>query len=782
MLKSLRTMLKRDKERFRIPRSVQDMVPVKRIWPDGIWMISDGKYSRCWKFSDINYDIASTEDKKDMFLDYSALLNSLDSNATTKITVCNRRINRRLFEDSVLLPMQEDGFNRYRKEYNDMLLSKVTDINDNIVRERYITITVEAQDIKEARSYFSRVSTDLNTHFARLSSECEEISSVERLRIFHDFYRAGEEVYFSADLKDMMRKGQSFKDKVCPDTLEFRRDYFAMGERYGRVLFLKSYASYIKDDFIMNLAGLNRNLMVSIDIMPVSTDEAVREVENRLLGVETNATNWQRRQNEANNYSASLPYDIEQQRNELKDFLNDLTTRDQRMMFGLVTLVQTADSLEELESDTKALMSIARQNLCDLAILKYQQADGVNTALPYGHIRIDAVRTLTTESAAVLMPFKAQEIMDEGGAYCGTNAMSGNLIIVDRKRLINGNGFILGVSGSGKSLFAKREAIHLLLGTNDEIIIADPQNEYLNLIGAFKGAYINLAPTSVNHINALDLALGYGDAENPLIAKTEFVLSFIEQVLGNGKLTAIDRSIIDRCLTSIYKDYLESNYTIQPPTLVDLYNELKLQEEPQAKQLALAIEMVARGNLNMFAHATNVNIHNRLIGFGIRDLGKQLRTPGMLVMTDAIRNRVARNREKGIRTHVFIDEMHIFFANELSAQFFSESWKQFRKDGALATGITQNVEDCLQSVTARTMLANSEYLVLLNQAPTDKYELAKLLNISDNQLSHITNVGFGRGLIKCGNSLVPFADSFPRDTELYRLITTKPGEIQEILA
>ena len=579
-----------------------------------------------------------------------------------------------------------------------------------------------------------------------------------------------------------MKRGHNLKDTICPDSLEFHRDYFKMGSQYGRVLFLKDYASYIKDSMILELTDLNRRMMLSIDMIPVPTDEAVREVENKLLGVETNITNWQRKQNQNNNFSAVIPYDLEQQRKEAKEFLDDLTTRDQRMMFGLVTIVHTAKNKKQLDRDTETLQSIARKHLCQLTVLKYQQMDGLNTALPYGLRKINALRTLTTESMAVLMPFRAHEIMDVGGTYCGMNAISHNLIIANRKNLINGNGFILGVSGSGKSFFTKREIVSLFLGTNDEIIIADPQNEYTPLVNALGGAAINLSPTSPNHINAMDLALGYGDSENPLIAKSEFVLSFIEQIMGGtGKLEAVDKSIIDRCLTNIYAEYLSSNYTIQPPTLSDLYAELKKQKEKQAKVLALAIEMIAQGNLNMFAHQTNVDVHNRLIAYGIRDLGKQLRTPGMLVMTDAIRNRVARNRERGIRTHVILDEMHIFFANDLSAQFFAESWKQFRKDGALATGITQNVEDCLKSLTARTMLANSEYLVMLNQAPTDRIELAKLLHISDNQLSYITNVGFGKGLLKCGNSIVPFVDNFPKNTRLYQLMSTKPGEIQEIL-
>ena len=781
MIKALSRILKQDRERMNIPRSVQQVIPVKRIWLDGIWLVGN-KYSKCWRFTDINYAIASKDDKTSMFLDYSELLNALDSNATTKITVCNKRMNKQAFEESILLPLQGDQYDGYRKEYNDMLLDKVTDVSNSIVQERYVTVSVAVKDIDEARSYFNRVGADLSSHLSQLSSFCEELDSVERFRIFHDFFRAGEEVSFSMNLKQMIRQGRSFRDYICPDTFEFSKDCFKMGKTHGRVLFLKDYASYIKDSLVAELCELNRNLFFSIDIIPIPTDEAVREVENKLLGVETNITNWQRKQNQNNNCSAVIPYVLEQQRMDAKEFLDALTTREQRMMFGLVTIVHTAKNKKQLDRDTETLQSIARKHLCQLTVLKYQQMDGLNTALPYGLRKINALRTLTTESMAVLMPFRAHEIMDVGGTYCGMNAISHNLIIANRKNLINGNGFILGVSGSGKSFFTKREIVSLFLGTNDEIIIADPQNEYTPLVNALGGAAINLSPTSPNHINAMDLALGYGDSENPLIAKSEFVLSFIEQIMGGtGKLEAVDKSIIDRCLTNIYAEYLSSNYTIQPPTLSDLYAELKKQKEKQAKVLALAIEMIAQGNLNMFAHQTNVDVHNRLIAYGIRDLGKQLRTPGMLVMTDAIRNRVARNRERGIRTHVILDEMHIFFANDLSAQFFAESWKQFRKDGALATGITQNVEDCLKSLTARTMLANSEYLVMLNQAPTDRIELAKLLHISDNQLSYITNVGFGKGLLKCGNSIVPFVDNFPKNTRLYQLMSTKPGEIQEIL-
>ena len=774
-------LFKQDTDRMNIPKSVQECIPIKKIWTDGIWFM-DGKYSKCWRFEDINYAIASKEDKTSMFLDYSALLNSFDSNATTKITICNRQINKEDFENSILLPYQDDGFDHYRKEYNDMLMDKVTEVSNSIVQERYITVSIAAKDIEEARSYFNRTGAEFSTYFGQLSSSCEPLDSIERLRIFHDFYRAGEETQFVIDLKNMIKQGRSFRDYICPDSFEFKSDHFKMGERYGRVLYLKDYANYIKDSMISELCSLNRNLFLSIDVIPVPTDKAVREVENRLLGVETNIANYTRKQTQNNNFNAVIPYDMEVQRREAKEFLDDLVSRDQRMMFGLVTIVHTADNKKQLDTDTKRLITTAGKYLCQLATLKFQQAEGLNTALPAGMKYINAMRTLTTESLAVLSPWCAQEIMHPGGIYCGVNAITGNLIIVDRKSLINGNGFILGVSGSGKSLFAKLYVIALFLSTNDEILILDPQNEYAKLVRALCGdkAAIDFSPTSPHHINALDLAHGYGDNGNPIIAKSEFTISLIEQVIGKDKLDAGDKSIIDDCLSIIYEKYLASNYTIEPPTLVDLYNALKKYPAEQAENLALAIRMIATGNLNMFAHQTNVDVNSRVISYGIRDLGSQLRGPGMIVLTDAIRNRVARNRARGIRTHVIMDEMHIFFANDLSAQFFAESWKQFRKDGALATGITQNVEDCLHHITGRTMLANSEYLVMLNQASTDRAELAKLLNISNEQLSYITNVGYGKGLLKCGSSIVPFINNFPKNS-IYDLISTKPGEVQTVL-
>lgn len=776
MIKTLQSTLKQDREWLAVPRSVQDSIPIKRIWPEGIFQ-QGSKFSKTIKFSDINYAIAAKEDKTAMFLGYSELLNALDCGSATKITINNKRLNRQDFADKMLLPFQGDTLDSYRNEYNAMLTEKVSGAVNSVVQERYITLSVHKKNIEEARVFFSRAVNDVRSKLNHLDSHCKELDAEARLRVLHDFYRPGEETEFAFDLKAAMHKGHSYKDIICPDSLEFKKDHFVMGDKYGRVLFLKEYASYIKDSMLNELCGLDRNLMLSIDIIPVPTDEAVREMQNRLLGVETNVTNWQRRQNSNNNFSAVVPYDLEQQRRETREMLDDLTTRDQRMLFAVVTLVHLADSKEQLDSDTETLQSIARKHLCQLGTLNWQQLDGLITALPLGLRRIDALRTLTTEALAVLMPFKAQEIHDKGGVYYGQNVISKNLIMANRRELLNGNGFVLGVSGSGKSFTAKREIVNIALSTNDDIIVIDPESEYGPLIEGLGGEVINISAASPNHINALDMEQGYGDGENPVVLKSEFLLSLCEQLVGAGKLTAKEKSLIDRCTAQVYRDYIRHDYCGRLPTLQDFHAGLLNQPEAEAKDVALAIELFTEGSLNTFAKPTNVDTNSRIICYDIRDLGKQLLPVGMLVVLDSVFNRVIRNRKLGRNTWIYIDEIYLLFQHEYSANFLFTLWKRVRKYGACATGLTQNVDDLLQSHTARTMLANSEFLVMLNQAATDRVELARLLNISDNQLSYITNVDFGHGLLKCGSAIVPFADSFPQHTRLFKLMTTRPKDI-----
>ena len=503
------------------------------------------------------------------------------------------------------------------------------------------------------------------------------------------------------------------------------------------------------------------------------------------MAVESDITRWQQRQNHHNNFSANIPYDLEQMRKETREFLDDLTARDQRMMYALVTLTHLADNEEQLEQDTEALSAIGRSHGCQFAIMKHQQEDALNTVLPYGLRRIDAMRTLTTESTAVLLPFKTQEIMDTGGLYYGVNAVSRNLIICNRDAMLNGHGLYMGVSGSGKSMMAKQEIGFVGLNTNHDIIVVDPEREYGPLIRALGGEVITISASNGSYVNALDISKEYGDGRNPLVLKSEFIMSLCEQLMGAGEIGAKEKSIIDRCTANIYRKYIRK-YEGEPPTLKDLYDDLMRQKEPVAHEIALALELFTTGSLNVFAHQTNIDTRNRIICYDIQDLGENLKPIGLLVMLDSILNRVIRNRQQGRYTHVYIDEIYLFFAspgvggksaiNNYSSEFLYKCWKRFRKYYATLTGITQNVEECLLSDTARLMFANSEFLVLLNQAPTDRAELAKLLDASDAQMDYVSDAPAGHGLIKVGSCLVPFINELPRDTELYRLMTTKPNE------
>lgn len=766
MIKSFSKLKKQNKEEFRIPKTTQDVIPVDTVYKDGIFKIGN-RYTKSYRFLDINYAIASKEEKTGLFLDYGDLLNSFDSSVMVKITVNNHKIDLHKFKEDILIPFKEDGLDEYRKEYNEMLLDKLKE-SDDIVQEKYLTLTVFKNNVEEARSYFSRIGTELSSHFAKFGSKCIELNLEERLKILHDFYRS-DESEFNFDMKDNMRKGHSFKDLICPLAPEFKHKYFKLDDKYGRVLYLSNYPRFIKDSIVSELCNLNKNMMYSMDLISIPTDEAVKEIERKLLGVNTNITNWQRRQNANNNFSAIIPYDMEMQREECKEFLDDLTIRDQRMMLCNITIVHLADSKEELDNDTELLKSVARKFMCDLSILYFssRQLDGLCTVLPIGLNRLNIIRTLLTESASVFIPFRAQEIADKGGIWYGQNAITNNPIFCNKECLQNPNAFVLGVPGSGKSFLTKEEIEFIIMRTDDDILICDPENEYSNIIRKFGGEVIEISAGSKDHINAMDMKDGYGDSGDPVRDKSQFIMSLIEQVSRKG-IDDLERSIIDRCVRETYMEF-------ERPTLKTLRAKLLEQQEKEAKALALKLEIFTDGSLDAFAHETNVDVDNRIVSYNIFKLGKQLKTMGLLVITDAMINRVNENFIKGKKTHIFIDEFHVVFENEQSAAFFNSAWRQFRKRDAYPTGITQNVEYLLDSVEASTMLSNSEFVVMLNQAYQDREKLGRLLNISDEQMSYITNAQSGCGLIKYGGILVPFVNKMPKGL-LYDLNTTKPSD------
>ena len=768
-MKAIKQVMKKDQEPYRVPKRVQDVIPIKCMWSDGIFLVGT-RYSKTFKFTDINYMVASQEAQKKLFLAYAALINSLDCGATTKITLNNRHLNRKNFADTVLMKLKNDYLDYYRMEYNDVIMSKATGGN-GIIQEKYVTVSVCKKNIEDARAYFARVGAELTARFAALGAKVTEMDATEKLRVLHDFYRSGEEVYFRFDAQDMMRKGHDFRDYICPDSIEKHSDYLMLGGKYARVIYLKDYASFISDQLVTKLTDQSRSMMLSIDIIPVATDEAVREVERKMLGVETNITNWQRRQNANNNFSAIVPYDMEQQRRETKEYMTDLTSRDQRMMLSVLTIVHLADTKAELDADTDALLKVAADHMCQMAVLRYQQFDGLNTALPIGTRKIDTFRTLTTESLAVFMPFKVQEIQEPGGIYFGENAISHNLILCNMKNLLNQSMMLLGIPGSGKSFFAKLLIVAIALSTKDDIIILDPEGEYTPLVKALGGAVMCFAVGGSDWLNAMAMEEGYGEG-SPVAFKSQFIMSLLKQIDPDG-IRAHHKSIIDRCVALVLQDQKKTG---KVPTLCTLREKLLEQPEQEARDLALTMELYTSGSLNIFAHETNVDTKNRIQSYDIHDLGEELKQPGFVTITDAMINRVNYNWAHGKKTHIFVDEFHIAYENEYSGNFFTSAWRQFRKRNAAPCAITQNVEYMLDSVQASTMVSNSEFVVMLNQAESDQERLSKLLNISPEQMSYVNGSEAGCGLMRYGSALVPFVNRFPANTELYKLITTKPGE------
>lgn len=606
-MKAIKQVVKKDQEPYRVPKRVQDVIPIKRMWNDGIFLAGN-RYSKTFKFTDINYMVASQEAQKKLFLAYAALINSLDCGSTTKITLNNRHLNRKNFADTVLMKLKNDYLDYYRMEYNDVIMSKATGGN-GIIQEKYVTVSVCKKNIEDARAYFARVGAELTARFAALGAKVAEMDATEKLRVLHDFYRSGEEVYFRFDAQDMMRKGHDFRDYICPDSIEKHSDYLMLGGKYARVIYLKDYASFISDQLVTKLTDQSRSMMLSIDIIPVATDEAVREVERKMLGVETNITNWQRRQNANNNFSAIVPYDMEQQRRETKEYMTDLTSRDQRMMLSVLTIVHLADSKAELDADTDALLKVAADHMCQMAVLRYQQLDGLNTALPIGTRKIDTFRTLTTESLAVFMPFKVQEIQEPGGIYFGENAISHNLILCNMKNLLNQSMMLLGIPGSGKSFFAKLLIVAIALSTKDDIIILDPEGEYTPLVKALGGSVMCFAVGGSDWLNAMAMEEGYGEG-SPVAFKSQFIMSLLKQIDPDG-IRAHHKSIIDRCVALALQ---EQKKTGKVPTLCTLREKLLEQPEQEARDLALTMELYTSGSLNIFAHETNVDTKNRICG------------------------------------------------------------------------------------------------------------------------------------------------------------------------
>lgn len=759
------------------PNTSQKTIPIVNIFDDGILEMREGFFSKTLQFLDINYNAAKEEEQLDMFTKYCNLLNYFNSSINIQITINNKQINKNEFEKKMLMPYKDDTLDQYRKELNDNLKSQIKKGNNSTEKEKYITLSLQAKDIYQARNIFNRIENEVIGLLKSIGSYAKIMPINKRLEILHNVYRnenIGEFIYEPKMLKDRL---SSINDMIAPDSFEFKKDYFIMGDRYARVIFIRKLPSFLNDSLLTELTDLNINIMLSINIKPVDPEKAVKLIKNQITGMESSKIDFQKSSAKSNLYQAFIPFELRNNLKEAEELLDSVISKNQRLFFTNFVIYINEETKDKLDESTETIKDTARKFLCQIGNLNYQQEDGLNSVIPLGINDLYVDRCLTTESTAIFMPFNSQELIEKEGNFYGINAITKNIVSVNRKKLKNSNGFILGSSGAGKSFITKEEILNVLLNTDDDILIIDPEREYSSLVKALGGEVVYISANSKTHLNPFDLNVNYSDNDEPLTLKSDFLLSICENILG-GKtgLSPKAKSILDRCVRITYKDYMQNFDEKLVPTFKNFYKVLKNQKEPEAKDLAVALEIYAEGNLAVFSNKTNININNRLICFDTKDLGKQLKTMGLLITLDVIWNRITINRAKNKYTWIDLDEIYLLFANEYSSNFLFELFKRARKWGAIVTGITQNVEDLLRSDTARSMLSNSEFILMLNQAPSDRVNLEKLLNLSSAQVTYITNSEPGDGLIKAGKNIIPIKNKFPQETELYSLMTTKIDE------
>ena len=749
------------------------------MFPDGICRVTDSYYTKTVQFQDINYQLNQNEDKTAIFDGWCDFLNYFDSSVRFQLSFVNMSANKDNYARYITISPQGDDFDSIRLEYTQMLQNQLARGNNGLIKTKYLTFGVEADGLKAAKPRLERIETDILNNFKRLGVAAEPMNGMERLRLLHGMLHMDEQEPFRFSWDWLAPSGLSVKDFIAPSSFEFRTGRsFGVGRRIGCASFLQILAPELNDRMLADFLDMESSLIVSMHVQSVDQVKAIKTIKRKITDLQKMTIEEQKKAVRAGYDMDIIPSDLATYGTEAKKLLQDLQSRNERMFLLTFIVVNTAGSRQQLDNNVFQAASIAQKYNCQLTRLDFRQEEGLMSSLPLGLNQIEIQRGLTTSSVAIFIPFTTQELFQDGkeALYCGLNALSNNLIMVDRKRLKNPNGLILGTPGSGKSFAAKREITNAFLITDDDIIICDPEAEYGPLVERLHGQVIKISPTSPHYINPMDLNLNYSDDENPLSLKSDFILSLCELIVG-GKdgLMPVEKTIIDRCVRMVYRDYLSDPVPENMPILEDLYNELRRQEEKEAQYIATALEIYVSGSLNVFNHRTNINIENRIVSFDIKELGKQLKKIGMLIVQDAVWNRVTVNREAHKSTRYYIDEMHLLLREEQTAAYTVEIWKRFRKWGGIPTGITQNVKDLLSSREVENIFENSDFILMLNQASGDRQILAKQLNISPHQLSYVTHSGEGEGLLFYGNVILPFVDRFPRG-ELYDLLTTKPQE------
>ena len=762
--------------------SAQKTIAYKEMARDGICRVKDRCYSKTIRFSDINYQLAQNEDKNAIFENWCDFLNYFDSSIHFQLSFINHKSSMKEFENVIRIRPANDDFDEIRMEYAQMLRHQLAKGNNGLVKSKYITFSIEADNIREAKPKLERIESDILNNFKILGVPAVTLNGAERLQILYETFNPDETMDFRFDYDSMLRTGLTTKDYVAPTSFVFRDGKtFQMGNTIGAVSFLQILAPELTDKMLAEFLDMDKNLIVNLHIQSVDQLKAIKLVKSKVTDINRMKIEEQKKAVRSGYDMDIIPSDLNTYGGEAKRLLEDLQSRNERMFLVTVLFLNTARTKQELDNAVLQTAGIAQKYNCMLRRLDYQQEEGLMSSVPLGVNHIPIRRALTTTSTAIFVPFTTQELFMEGESlYYGLNALSNNMIMVDRKKLKNPNGLILGTPGSGKSFAAKREITNAFFVTRDDIIIGDPEGEYYPLVHALGGQVIHISPTSRDYINPMDINMDYSEDDNPLGVKSDFVLSLCELIMGsrNG-IEAEEKSVIDRCLPLVYQKYFSDPRPENMPVLGDLYDCLRKQKEPQAQRIATALEIYVNGSLKVFNHQTNVELNNRIVCFDIKDLGKQLKKLGMLIVQDQVWNRVTVNRGSRKSTRCYIDEFHLLLKEEQTAAYSVEIWKRFRKWGGIPTGITQNIKDLLASREIENIFENSDFILMLNQAAGDRQILAKQLNISPYQLSYVTNSGEGEGLLFYGSTIIPFKDKFDKSLKLYSLMTTKPEEIEK---
>ena len=779
--KELKAAVKKAKRDDGVPRTAQQSIPFQRMFPDGICRVTDRYYTKTIQFQDINYQLAQQEDKTAIFEEWCSFLNFFDSSIHFELSFMNMSTDADAFEKSIRIPYQNDGFDDVRAEYGMMLRQQLQKGNNGLTKTKYLTFGIEADSMKQAKPRLDHIEVDLMNNFHRLGVAAKLLDGKERLQLMHSMFHMGDQEKFRFDWKWLPKTGLSVKDYIAPTSFAFPGSrIFRMGKLYGAMSYLQITASDISDQLLKDFLDMDSSEIVTMHIQSVDQNKAIKQIKHTITELDRSKIEEQKKAVRAGYDMDIIPSDLATYGNDAKSLLKELQSQNERMFLLTFLVLNTGSTKQELETNVFQANSIAQKHNCNLRRLDYQQEQGLMSSLPLAYNQIEIQRGMTTSSTAIFVPFTTQELFQDGkeALYYGLNALSNNLIMVDRKKLKNPNGLILGTPGSGKSFSAKREITNAFLTTSDDIIVCDPEAEYAALVTRLKGQVIKISPSSTQYINPMDINSNYSEEDNPIALKSDFILSLCELVVGGKEgLQPVEKTVIDRCVHQIYQTYFENPGPEQMPILEDLYNALLKQEEKEARHVATALEIYVKGSLNLFNHRTNVDVNNRFVCYDIRELGKQMKKIGMLIVQDQVWGRVTANRSAGKCTRYYVDEFHLLLKEEQTAAYSVEIWKRFRKWGGCPTGITQNVKDLLASREVENIFENSDFIIMLNQAAGDRQILANTLNISPHQLSYVTHSGEGEGLLFYGNVILPFVDHFPTNLELYRIMTTKLSEV-----